>query len=368
MFMKVPVWKIAGENGSFIMRMREAGASRTSLKSTSQAAKRTRLIFFVIGEMIWLGVLLLTDGEPLFRLGNGLFGMSVDQIAASLSVAERRVLSFLHGPALLFSCWLLIRPSISGISSFRRFGIAAPIRAFETMPLFLRNSSARHDFYLGIMGSAFVIALGISNCLIFSLASLVVTGPFLLMPLWYTLTILTFLLEPPSVLLLTKSTRQNISWAASLTAVFHYHRFVCLLDSERLDETPYHRGIFAFATLRTSDDVRWQDSVLRLMKIAQVIVCDVRSFSNAVVFEADSILCRGYSNRSIFVCSSRYHSTILRQLAERLPGHADDELVLTTERDLVSLLKSTLQGQSHAQEGRTVRLKSLLEHRKAGEN
>lgn len=153
---------------------------------------------------------------------------------------------------------------------------------------------------------------------------------------------------PPTVLVFSSSTDKQLRWVSGLKQFTGGRRIMSLLDTGYLSVRPATKDLLWFVAvragaltdvLRTSGKDDWRKRVRELIDITPIVIVDARVCTEAVLFEASSVLAPECAHKAIFVSEDDGAAPVLERLldAGRLPPGR--RLNVVKEGELGELLK-----------------------------
>ncbi len=255
--------------------------------------------------------------------------------------------------ALLFSStvngWLILKYLVWGIAALytvmtvsiwsatvRTLGLSSLRHCPRMLRLSFQASPIR-ELVIALLVPFIAVILGsIYEPAVWYLETLPVNGFLLIAVLCFTL-----FLVPPTTLVLSTSTNERLRWALALKRFTGGRRVISLLDTGYMSFKPNPVDLWAIMSrrsltltdvLRTSDTSNWQAGVKELIGITPIVVVDTRVCTNALLFEASTMLTPPNVYKAIFVSQDDGACPVLEKLlAEgRVPS---DLLVSIVKKD-----------------------------------
>lgn len=158
----------------------------------------------------------------------------------------------------------------------------------------------------------------------------------------------TLIFVPPTALVLSSSTDRQLRWALALRRYMGSRRVISLLDTGYMALKPSAGDAWSILmrrsgsltdVLRTSSKGDWQQGVRELIEIAPIVIVDTRVCTQALLFEASTILDQKYVYKAIFVSKDDGASPVLERLLEEGRIRPDTPVSLVKESDLGMLLQ-----------------------------
>jgi hypothetical protein len=158
----------------------------------------------------------------------------------------------------------------------------------------------------------------------------------------------TRLLVPPVALVFASSTDEQLRWALGLKKFTAGRRVISLLDTSYMAVRPTAGDLAATTlrrsgsltdVLRVSDSANWRDGARELIDISPIVIIDTRVCTEALLFEASSVLAPRHAHKAVFVSDDNGACPVLERLLDegRLPpGRAVNAV---TEGELGQLLR-----------------------------
>ncbi len=127
---------------------------------------------------------------------------------------------------------------------------------------------------------------------------------------------------PPTVLILTSSTPQQVEWALDICTPLSPMRVLAMLDEQRL-EGAWDQSVAQFKMiLRTRDDADWPETVHGFMGLATIIVMDTSEpVRDAVKHEAEYLCASALVNKTVFLSDVNGNYPLLETCA--LPSETE---------------------------------------------
>jgi len=135
----------------------------------------------------------------------------------------------------------------------------------------------------------------------------------------------TLFLVPPTALVFSSSTDRQLRWALSLKRFTGGRRVISLLDTGYMEVKPSIGDIWSIISkrsgsltdvLRTSDTDNWQAGITELIELSPIIVVDTRVCTQALLFEASTMLRPEYAYKAIFVSEDDGACPVLEKLID----------------------------------------------------
>ncbi|HEY0377990.1 MAG TPA: hypothetical protein VGC87_13810 [Pyrinomonadaceae bacterium] len=183
----------------------------------------------------------------------------------------------------------------------------------------------------------------------------------------------TLLLVPPTVLVFSSSTDEQLRWALSLKKFAGGRRVISLLDTGYMKVKPNagdvlatvsRRSISLADVLRTSDADDWQSGVKELIEMSPIVVVDTRVCTQAVLFEASTMLTPEHAYKAIFVSDEDGACPVLERLLDEGGVAPSCPVSVVTENELGEVLRSLVtSGNTLPKPGRFARTPSRIGER-----
>ncbi len=136
---------------------------------------------------------------------------------------------------------------------------------------------------------------------------------------------------PPTVLFLTTSGSDRLDLFVRLDWIIRRLRVVALI---RLDEadTNIKRFLVRSDCFRTTDDEIWEDTVIKLMEMAPIIIFDTRLVTPPILTEINHLLDSGYTYKTIFLGDESGDYPALKAIGVEKPPHphVTEDIILET--------------------------------------
>jgi hypothetical protein len=158
----------------------------------------------------------------------------------------------------------------------------------------------------------------------------------------------TLFLVPPTTLVFSSSTDKQLRWALSLKRFIGGRRVISLLDTGYMTIKPSVSGIWSIMlrrsgsltdVLRMSDTDNWQAGVIELIEISPIVIVDTRVCTQALMFEASTVLTPQYAYKAIFVSDENGACPVLERLLDEGKVSSDHLVSVVKEDALGPLLQ-----------------------------
>jgi hypothetical protein len=228
------------------------------------------------------------------------------------------LLSLLRGLVWTIAALYFTMTASVWLATLRTLGLSSLRRCPSVLRLSLRGSQIRDlcvVILLPFLALSLARALGVGDRLIAQLP----VGPFALIGSLC----LSLLLVPPTVLVLSSSTDEQVRWALTLKNFIGWRRVVSMLDTGYMAVAPRAGDLWSVTlkrsatlpdVLRTSGAQGWQVRVKELIDLSPIVVVDARTFTPALLFEASAALARRNCHKALFVCEEDGYCPLLEHL------------------------------------------------------